>query len=135
MTDLTTWLLEQIEADEVVARAATEGPWEAATGASGSESWVERRNLADIAYVQGNPNHAADAAHIATQDPAAALRRCAALREAIEDAWGDHERIEGEWGMCRSRERMEADGDCPDVVTSLAAMFSGRAGYAEAVGL
>ena len=65
MTDLTTWLLEQIEADEAVARAATEGPWEAATGASGSESWVERRNLADIAYVQGNPNHAADAEHIA----------------------------------------------------------------------
>ena len=124
MTDLTTWLLEQIEADEAVARAATEGPWEAATGASGSESWVERRNLADIAYVQGNPNHAADAEHIAKQDPAATLRRCAALRATITGL----QRI-----AVASDDR--AGLVAWSAIQKLAAAYSDRAGYAEAVGL
>src|SRR3546814_18566075 len=50
------------------------------------------------------------------------LAECEAKRQAIWAAWDDHERIDHEWGWCRSMKEMDALGDAPGVVTAFAAV-------------
>ena len=57
------------------------------------------------------------------------LARCRADRRAIDAAWSDHEWIEGEWGMCQSREQMDAKGDVPEVVAHLASVYADHPDY------
>ena len=59
------------------------------------------------------------------------LAECESKRGAIEAAWSDHERIEGEWGFCRSREQMEARDDVPGVIAYLALPYDSHPDYRE----
>lgn len=56
---------------------------------------------------------------------------CEAKREAIDAAWGDHVRIEGEWGRGQSREQMSVKDDNPSVVKILAAIYANHPDYRE----
>lgn len=67
--------------------------------------------------------------HIERWDPARVLAECEAKRGAIDAAWDDHVRIEGEWGMCQSREQMDVKGDVPGVIQHLAAVYSDHPDY------
>lgn len=56
--------------------------------------------------------------------PERVLAECAAKRIVINEAWGDLERIDSEWGGCHSREELEADNDTPASVRALAAIYA-----------
>lgn len=64
-------------------------------------------------------------------DPARVLADCEAKRRVIDAAWGDHLRIEGEWGMCRSKSELEAANDYPEAVTALALPYADHQDYRE----
>jgi hypothetical protein len=95
---LAAWLLEQIEADEAVARAAI---------SAGSPRWEVRGERVEVAgYVgewdafsctivfdEGSPS-ADQAAHIARHDPARVLAECAAKRRIVDRAEHVREQIE-----------------------------------------
>lgn len=57
------------------------------------------------------------------------LAECEAKRGAIEAAWRDHVQIEGEWGMCQTREQMDAKDDVPDVIAHLALPYADHPEY------
>lgn len=57
------------------------------------------------------------------------LAMCKAHRVAIDAAWDDHVRIEGEWGLCQSRAQMDAKGDVPDVLRALVAVYVDQPDY------
>lgn len=59
------------------------------------------------------------------------LAECKAKRGAIEAAWRDHVQIEGEWGMCQTREQMDAKDDVPDVIAHLALPYADHPDYRE----
>lgn len=61
--------------------------------------------------------------------PERVLAECEAKRRAIDAAWADHVRIEGEWGMGQSREAMDAKGDVPEVVVALASVHVSHPDY------
>ena len=93
MTNLASWLLEQIAADEQVAREATEGRWHWVMGGLGKN---DRNMLVADAYVPGDgwhtvlraaemPLSAVDAEHIARWDPARVLAECAAKRNVVAE--------------------------------------------------
>ena len=75
---LTEFLLARIDEDEKVAQSATEGPWEAHTGAYRMASLVR----GDVWI--GDIDHDPDVAHIARHDPARVLAECEAKRQLIE---------------------------------------------------
>jgi len=62
-------------------------------------------------------------------DPARILSECEATRRAVDAAWDDHKRIEGEWGMGASRSEMDAANDVPVVVAALAAVHADHPDY------
>lgn len=61
--------------------------------------------------------------------PQLVLAECEAKRAAIDAAWGDHCRIEGEWGMGKSREEMDKRGDVPGVVAAFASVHADHADF------
>lgn len=65
-------------------------------------------------------------------DPARTLAHVQAVRAAIDAAWADHLRIEGEWGLCRGRSELDACGEYPDVVLALAQPYTGVDGWDDA---
>lgn len=62
-------------------------------------------------------------------DPSRYAIECEAKRGAIEAAWDDHVRIEGEWGSCQSREQMSAEDDNPEVIEWLAMPYADHPDY------
>ena len=122
MTDLTTWLLEQIEADEAVARAAGGGEW--ARGGYGPMVRDGEEVIAECGPFSFDVDHGDFANYIARNNPAATLRRCAALRATITGL----QRI-----AVASDDR--AGLVAWSAIQKLAAAYSDREGYAEAVGL
>ena len=99
MTDLTTFLLARIAEDEAAARAATPGPWLAATP-SGPKRRKQQYSVLGVESLRGqgekgalavfaglNQHRADDAEHAARHDPARVLATCAAHRAivALED--------------------------------------------------
>jgi len=114
--DLVTWLRIQIDADERIARAATEGPWIAeVSGETGhcvipADAQSTREHVAKTQLYAA----AADAEHIARHDPARVLAEVDAKRRilaehpiargvsnqpvcatcATRDGYGD---LEGDW--------------------------------------
>lgn len=111
MTSITEFLLARIAEDEMVSEAA-----------SGTGYDLGYRLAVD--EVEGHRS----GLHI---DPVRALAECEARRVAIEAAWADHMRIEGEWGACRGREELEAKNDVPEVVTAFAAVYAAHPDYRE----
>lgn len=136
MTDLASWLLAQIEADEAVARAATPGPWRYNPGkewftdqeklararagkfTTGGEEFVgagpdDGDNTTTIGVAatgpSDNPQSMADAAHIAHWDPARVLAECAAKREII--------RLHESWPVLVEQSPKFEQGDDPSTVT------------------
>lgn len=95
MTDLVTWLRQQLDEDGRVASAVPAGPWRAqplergSAGPASTDSWViHSRPNAFIAEVEFRPNIPARdiAAFVATHDPTRVLAEVAAKR-AILDAY------------------------------------------------
>ena len=131
---LTNFILARIADDEAVARAA--GNVKAYRGSFGTGAWVEFSDGSAHAFTEAQLGampvpqlRALD--HACRHDPARVLAECEAKRAIVEAAWADHVRIEGEWGMCRSREQMEAQGDVPDVVAHLATIYASHPDYRE----
>src|SRR5688572_9837398 len=88
VTDIVSWLREQLDADEQTARAAA--------NRTGSERWVAEPYSDNVAAVLGDDSSAAPfvggyygaispeaAGHIAVHDPALVLRTIAAYRAAL----------------------------------------------------
>jgi hypothetical protein len=88
------------------------------------------RALRDLAEAMRSQGHTTTADYLMSESDRV-LAECEAKRLAIEAAWADHERIEGEWGMCRSREQMSAKDDNPAVVEALAAVYADHPDYRE----
>lgn len=85
-TSLAAWLLEQIEADEAMARANLWLNWEAARCEKDLKWWVGSPEVGDLyptGYV-GNGDSGPAAAHIARHDPARVLAQCKAHRAIVE---------------------------------------------------
>lgn len=61
--------------------------------------------------------------------PARALADCQAKRRAIESAWGDHLRIESEWGRGQGSKQLTAANDYPEVVSALAEVYADHPDY------
>ena len=55
---------------------------------------------------------------------AAAPELLEALEEALLKMESDEERIEGEWGSCRSLEQLEKDGDLDDAILKARAVIA-----------
>lgn len=109
---ITEFLLARIAEDEKRACLA------AARGIA----WVGLANKVAISHVQAGW-------HVLRWRPARVLAECEAKRRAIDAAWSDHERIEGEWGSCQSREQMDAKDDVPEVVAHLATIYADHPDY------
>jgi hypothetical protein len=118
---LTEFLLARIAEDETVARAtlASFDPldW---SGDGWEDAW----------HMQGPVDGPSGYGSLVV-DPQRVLAQCQAIRAAIEAAWGDHLRIEGEWGMCKGQEELEAANDYPDVVAALGSIYAGHPDYDE----
>lgn len=129
---LTDFLLARIAEDEAAARSAEERaqtPWRATYGRQ-----VETSRDGYLVTPEDEHSYSTDppdevALHIARHDPGRVLAECEAKRRAIDSAWADHVQIEGEWGMCQSREQMDVKGDVPDVVAHLAAIYRDHPDY------
>lgn len=130
MTDLAAWLLEQIAADEQVARDAGGKVWTQTLQryADGDElaGSIEDASGDYVVYDEGRPT-AQEATHIARWDPARVLAECAAKRRLItlatEDARNADSAIEGEWGG-----EHDLSGD---LLRGLAMAYADRPGYLE----
>lgn len=84
---LSAFLLERIAEDEAVALAATPGPWD--TWANAKASYVESVGTLEVPPLplvrsMRTPDHDADIAHIARNDPARVLAECKAKRAIVE---------------------------------------------------
>lgn len=91
--DLAGWLIEQIEADEEVARATESRKWDAvADFVEADDRDGELPNVLicqvddDDRRIDGEPTRAR-AKHIARWDPARVLAECAAKRQLVESHW------------------------------------------------
>lgn len=140
---LTTWLLEQIAADETVARGAyrdsvdDEGvcheDWTATTTA------VMWGDLPAIAGLEAD--YLAD--HIATHDPERVLAQCAAFRAIVDEhrdgnadsRWeGDPDPLPAYCTVCHDYTRHDAAAwPCP-TLRALASIYKDRPGWQEAWG-
>lgn len=103
---ITEFLLARIAEDEAVARAATEGPWEADAMDAGHSRfemnvWITAGDagdtVCDMGGLQRSHNEKValddgykDAQHIARHDPARVLAECAAKRAIIAEHQQDH---------------------------------------------
>lgn len=96
MTDLAAFILARIAEDEEAARAATAGPWLAATP-SGPKRRKQQYSVLGVESLRGqgekgalavfaglNQHRADDAEHAARHDPARMLAQCTALRAVVE---------------------------------------------------
>lgn len=85
MPDLHGWITQQIDTMETVASAATPGPW-ITPDHDDQVGMLEVRTAheADIMIGYVADVATADAHHIALNDPATVLRRCAADRKILE---------------------------------------------------
>jgi len=101
---ITEFLLARWDADETIAR-----------------DWQHNRLKVEI--------HGGGSGYERLVNPERVLADIEAKRQAIDAAWADHERIEGEWGMCQSQEQMDAKGDVPDVVRALASVYADHPDY------
>ena len=140
MTHLASWLLEQIAADEQVAREATEGRWHWVMGGLGKN---DRNMLVADAYVPGDgwhtvlraaemPLSAVDAEHIARWDPARVLAECAAKRNVVaeyEKALAQRRELAGGPHSTEAAARLLT---LLGVLRVLALPYADRAGYEEA---
>jgi hypothetical protein len=111
MTTLTDFLLARIAEDESRANLCLTDPvmtWH-------EEDWAEI----------GEPSRS----HVEAWGPTRVLAECEAKRLAIEAAWGDHERIESEWGSSQTRAQMSAKNDYPGVVMVLALPYADHPDY------
>lgn len=145
---LADWILAQLDADEATARAATAAPRPCGEGAAG-QRW-EQRDGSGMLYTPAVEDHADAAlwddegdapdvaAHIAAQDPAATLARCAALRAVVALHKPRERRSWLECVTCFDPDTQAGDYDfetwpCP-TLRALAGAWAGRDGYDEAAG-
>ena len=123
---LTEFLLARIAEDEADAR---ESAYEGQRWVPEEEAVVAAdRDLEPLLFL----DRKCDARHAARWSPNRVLAECEARRAAIEDAWGVHLQIEGEWGYGKGSEQLEAENDQPDVVRHLAAVYADHPDYDEA---
>lgn len=122
MTTLTDFLLARIAEDEAVARDAH---YEGQRWLPEEEAVLTGPDLEPSFYL----DRKRDASHAARWSPARVLAECEAKRLAIEAAWGDHLRIESEWGHGHGQARLEQEGDYPEVVFILTAIYKDHPDY------
>lgn len=120
---LTEFLLARIAEDEARAKAAIgslkeedrERRWSEDT-----EMWVYGYEF----YLDGDVSDFVEA-----NDPHRVLAECEAKRRVIEEIWTYEDRIEGEWGSCRSVSELQADPIQPDALKALALPDSDHPDY------
>lgn len=88
MDELVRWFGEQLDTDERIARAATEGPWSVDDESYAEAIYAPDRRTAVVAGGRWGGEAAvfkstADALHIAGWDPARVLREITARRQTI----------------------------------------------------
>lgn len=110
MSELTGFLLERIAEDEEQARIAVEDAHRFNPGTI-DHHW----HAGDVG---GNSRYLE-----VTVGPHRALAECAAKRAIIVAAWDDHIKIESEWGAMRGQATLERDGDYPESLLALAAIY------------
>jgi hypothetical protein len=131
MSDLVSWLTQQIDYDEQVAGAATAGPWAtegngSIVGPTGPLPKLAGHVVCSVgAWNVGRPT-AADAAHIAVHDPAWVLRQVAAYRRILVR----HQQYNGPVACeyCVGPDGEYVTWPCPDV-RDLASIYSERPGF------
>jgi hypothetical protein len=86
MDELVRWLGEQLDEDERIARAATDGPWVAEVSGETGNCVIPADAQSTREYVARTQLYAAafDAEHIARHDPARVLREIDAKRRLVE---------------------------------------------------
>ncbi|MEU8040894.1 DUF6221 family protein [Streptosporangium sp. NPDC049078] len=102
MNELVEFIRARIEEDEMVAVAATRGPW-TWTAPRGYPQQVSNSRAVLIAETYTNPAFPAyDIEHIVRHDPNRVFREVAAKRKLLDDLFPDIQgmdgMIEGEWG-------------------------------------
>lgn len=135
--DLVTWLRQQLDDDERVARAATSAPWihHVAPDPSGPDHTLltGEHGVISVGFMQDDPIRPADAEHIARHDPAQVLAEVDAKRRIL-DAYVDAVRMErlmdetdddGKWDWLFKSEALEG------AVKLLALPYADRPGYRE----
>lgn len=125
MTDLATWLLEQITEDERVTREemARRARWQAE-----QEAAAARGSVNTVMYLPfDDPG--------APGDPARVLVECDAKRQMFDEIFGFEAKVDGEWGCCHSPEQIRA-GTCKNAQVDeieglriLALPYAQRPGY------
>lgn len=126
--DLVQWLTEQIDQDEQVAQAATDGPWTAESNSSILGPLGRLPRLAGYvvcsvgAYDVGRPADA-DAAHIVRHDPSRVLRQVAAYRRILSRFAEAREYAE------RTYSAIPALGFYRHLFADLASIYSDRPGF------
>jgi hypothetical protein len=141
VTDIATWLGQQLDEDEAMARAAAafyddddqDGvSW---NGHAGRD--LDGYTRFWIAPHLGVVNDVASGLHINRHDPDRVLREVAAKRTIIAETLNYMSRIDGEWGCCHNEESIAA-GRCEDLLPenepifrALASVYADRPGYKE----
>jgi hypothetical protein len=140
--DLITFLRQQLDEDERVARAADPGPWavipcESETAAIGHTSGPHPMPCVVHRDEYGDGIKVADAEHIARWDPARVLAEVEVKRCILDEILRYEAKIDSEWGCCHSAEAIAA-GQCPETKPSdipairlLAQPYAGRDGWRE----
>ena len=123
---LTEFLLARIAEDEACARKVP-GDGEFCTWNRSWDMSPTRDLVVDGERVAPLPMTMDE--HICRWDPARVLAECEAKRLAIEAAWDDHCKIEGEWGQGQSEKEMSANDDNPEVVEALALPYADHEDY------
>ncbi|WP_435285254.1 DUF6221 family protein [Streptomyces bacillaris] len=86
--DLHTWITRQVDRVEVLAKAATPGPWEGVVdhhqrGVVEASVWADKLGYYITEKVSSGERHEADAHHVGHHHPDAVLRRCEADRRIL----------------------------------------------------
>lgn len=86
--DLHTWITQQVDRVEELAKVATPGPWQGVVdhhqhGVTEASVWSDKLGYYITEKVSSGERHEADAHHIGQHDPVAVLRRCEADRRIL----------------------------------------------------
>lgn len=135
MTDLATWLLEQIAEDKRVARRASPSPWSSSHGVYGDEEWIDLQAADKATVIEtesgANGPNAPTARHIARWQPGRVLAECDAKRRIIEGLAPDLQAASGAVPPDELGARLTTELKAVAILRLLALPYQDRPGFRE----